>query len=200
MDDTEENIAADRITAEEVQTAIGKLKNRKSPGIDNITNEMIRYGGHELIIQIAHLFRVIEKTGRIPKEWKTSITMPIFKKGMKCDPVNYRGITLLSSVAKLLTKILTKKITDKVPMCEEQQGFRSNRSTLDAIFILQQLIEKSVEFNKPMFVCFVDLKQAFDRIRLRNVITILRQGKVSHLDKIKELNTSNKTKKKQIKG
>lgn len=66
------------------------------------------------------------KDGLIPREWKTSIMVPIFKRGSKKDPSNYRGITLLSSV----TKILAEKITNKSDIiCEEQQGFWHNRST-----------------------------------------------------------------------
>jgi len=49
----------------------------------------------------------------------------------------------------------------KLPISEEQQEFRFNRSTVDAIFILRQMIEKSIEFNKPLFVCFVDLTKTF---------------------------------------
>jgi len=99
----------------------------------------------------------------IPQKWKTLIPIPIFKKGQKKNPNNYRGITLLSSVSKVLTKILAKEIKRK---SARQQEFRHNRSTIDAIYILRQLIEKAIEFNRPLFLCFVDLKQIFDRVRL----------------------------------
>jgi len=53
---------------------------------------------------------------------------------------------------------------------EEKQGFRKNRSTTDAIFILRQIVEKSIEFNHPTYLRFVDLKKAFERVRLADVI------------------------------
>jgi len=88
---------------------------------------------------------------------------------------------LLSSVVKLLTKILTKKVTDKVSL----RRARIQAEQINTIhnFILRQLIEKSVKFNKSMFV--FSMEQAFDRIRLRDVITILSQKKISYLNVIK---------------
>lgn len=109
---------------------------------------------------------------------------------------------MLSSIQKIMTKILTQKINNKVYFQEEQQGFRTNRSTIDAIFILRQLIEKAIEFNKPMFTCFVDLEKAFDRVRLNDVITLLKQNNVDkrHISVIRELNSNNKTRIKTSQG
>lgn len=53
------------------------------------------------------------------------------------------------------------------------EGFRSGRSCVDAVFVLRQIVEKSIEYNKPAFLCFIDLEKAFDRIKLENVIHLL---------------------------
>lgn len=125
-------------------------------------------------------------------EWKKSITVPVFKRGIKTDPINYRGISLLSSTQKLLTKILDKEI-EKTGISDEQQGFRQNRSTTDAIFIVRQVVEKAIEYNKPAYMCFVDLKQAFDKVRLKDVLGLLRARRVNEkiIEVIKKLNTNN---------
>lgn len=163
--------------------------------MDSITNEMIKYGGSNLITELTTFYNIIIKTGSIPKEWKTSITIPIHKKGEKKDPKNYRGICLLSTVLKLLTKILSQNLTEQININEEQQGFRRNRSTVDAIFILRQIIEKSIEYNKPAFLCFVDLTQAFDRVKLRDVINILQENNINKkiIQIVMDLNTNNYT-------
>ena len=62
---------------------------------------------------------------------------------------------------------------------EEQQGFRQNRSTTDAIFIVRQIAEKSIEFNHTAYFCFVDLTNAFDRVKLAEVIECLREKEKS---------------------
>ena len=68
------------VTEEEIMTTIKKLKNRKSPGEDGITNEMIKYG---LISEIVKLIKQIFQRSKVPDDWKTSIVIPIFKKGDK---------------------------------------------------------------------------------------------------------------------
>ena len=90
------------ISMKAIEEAIHTLKNRKAPGVDNIHNEMIKYRGQALIEEIYELFKKICVHVKIPNQWKESITIPIFKKGAKTEPKNYRGICLLSSIQKLL--------------------------------------------------------------------------------------------------
>ena len=121
-------------------------------------------------------------------------TIPIFKKGDRKILDNYGGITLLSAVLKLFTKILSETISH-TGIVEEQQDFRRNRSTIDAVFILRQIIEKAIEFNKPAFLCFVDLTKAFDRVQLKDVVALLQQLNVDDriIAAVKHLNTNNTT-------
>ena len=71
-------------------------------------------------------------------------------------------------MSEFLTKIFAEEIAN-TGICEEQQGFRKNRSAINAIFTTRQITEKAIEFNKPAFMCFVDLTQAFDRVKLEDV-------------------------------
>ena len=180
-----------QLYAEEITKEIKCLKNRKAPGPDNISNEMIKYGGPDLTSRLTDLFQTILKKCRIPEKWKESIIIPIYKKGCKADPENYRGISLLNTTLKLFTRVILSKLLTYVQPKEEQQGFRKNRSTTDAIFIMRQIVEKSIEFNNPAFLCFVDLKKAFDRVRLDDVEDCLREREVpEHLVRmIRELNS-----------
>lgn len=91
-------------------------------------------------------------------------------------PNNYRNVISPNSILKVFTKILVEKISNKIIIFEEQQEFRNNRSTVDAIFISRQ---KPLVFNKPMFACFVDLTMACDRIRLNDVIETLKHNNVN---------------------
>jgi len=79
---------------------------------------------------------------------------------------------------KLFTKIICCIISEQIPIMEEQQGFRKNRSTTGAIFIIQQIVEKSLEYEKPAYMCFIDLSKVFDRVRLNDITTILRGGSI----------------------
>ena len=119
MDYTVENAP----TIEEIGNVIKELKNNKAPGIDNLPAELIKEGGNKLIYFLHKLFELIWIKETIPEEWKTGVICPIHKKG---DPMlckNYRPITLLPTIYKLLSKILyirllpyTEKNNWKLPM------------------------------------------------------------------------------------
>ena len=78
--------------------------------------------------------------------------------------------------SEVTLKILAKEIS-KNGINVEQQGFRQNRSTIDAIFTLQ-VTEKALEYNKPAYLCFIDLVQAFDRVKVNDAINVLKQKKM----------------------
>ena len=179
------------IFLERIDHIASKLKNKKSAGIDQIYNEMIKYGGSMLLKQIQILFNKILNEMDVPMKWKHDVTIPIYKKGAKTDTTNYRGISLLSTMSKFLTKIFEEEIAD-TGLCEEQQGFRKNRSAIDAIFTIRQITEKAIEFNKPAFMYFVDLTQAFDRVKLEDVVPLLQKREVYRIITIiNKLNTNN---------
>lgn len=92
------------IALEDIIKAVQKLETRKSPGPDQISNEMIKFGGNAAIKEIHKLFKKVFMTNVIPNQWRTSITVPVFKKGDKQKPSNYRGISLLNGISKLFTK------------------------------------------------------------------------------------------------
>lgn len=96
----------------------------------------------------------IWETENIPDEWKEALIVPIFKKGDKHDCNNYRGISLLSTSYKVLSKIILKRIetyTDSL-IEEHQSGFIKGRSTTDQLFIVKETIAKYWEFNKESII------------------------------------------------
>lgn len=99
-----------------VESLAKALKNRKAPGVDELHNEMIKYGRRDLHTELTKLFQKVLTDGNVPSDWKRSITIPIFKKGDKKRPENYRGVTLLSAAMTLFTRILTNKISGRIPM------------------------------------------------------------------------------------
>ena len=88
------------------------------------------------------------------------------KKGDKSLPENYRTIALLSTPGKALNKILLSKICEKELFTNNRQyGFRPNRGTIDAFFVVRQLMQNSKERWINFHYHFVDFKNAFDTIR-----------------------------------
>jgi hypothetical protein len=85
----------------EVETATGKLKSYKSPGTDQIPDEMIKAGGETLCSEIHRLICSIWNKEELPQQWKESIIVPIYKKGDNIGCNKYRGISLLSTAYKV---------------------------------------------------------------------------------------------------
>ncbi|GJQ83276.1 hypothetical protein Trydic_g8868 [Trypoxylus dichotomus] len=90
-------------------------------------------------------------------------------------PENYRGICLLSTTMKLFTSVLKTRLKDLIEIRDEQQGFRRNRSIAHATFIIQQVKEKAIEFDKAAYTYFIDLTKAFDRVQLKDAVRILKE-------------------------
>ena len=162
-------ILNDSITENEVLKAIGKLKNDKAPGYDNIVNEYIKCTKHFLCNLYVKFFNRILDTGYLPEEWLIGVIVPLYKnKGDADDPHNYRGITLLSCLGKLFTSIINDRLTqfsNRYDIVQETQaGFRQGYSTLDHIFLLKSIIDLFLWKRKKLFCLFIDYRKAFDII------------------------------------
>ncbi|KAJ4431338.1 hypothetical protein ANN_19935 [Periplaneta americana] len=103
----------------------------------------------------------------VPEQWKESIIVPIFKKGDKTNCGNFRGISLLLTSYKILSNILLRRLTPNVDeiIGDHQCGFRRNRSTIDQIFCIRQIMEKKWEYKGTEHQLFIDFKKAYDSVK-----------------------------------
>ena len=151
-----------------MNSAINCLKNRKSPGPDNIPPEVIKEGGYLLKRRLFQFITKIWEEEVIPQDLKDAVIVTIYKKkGDRADCGNSRGISLLSIVGKVITSIMLHRLhmnltEDIIP--DSQYGFRKDRSTTDAIFIARQIQEKCREERKDLYMAFIDLSKAFDTV------------------------------------
>ena len=118
---------------------------------------------------LTKLFNSVFLSGFFPDTWSTGCIIPIFKKGDCNDTNNYRGITLISCMGKLFTSVLNARLLkwdgENNIITDAQFGFRPGHSTVDAIFILQTLINKYLKKKGGrLYCCFVDYRKAFDFI------------------------------------
>ena len=138
-------VEVEAIRQEEVETAMHKMKKGKATGADEVRLEMLEMTGEVGVKWTGRLLNVCMQEGRIPKEWRMGLIVPIWKrKGDVHDPGKYRGITLLSQVLKLLERVLDARIRRRVEgdFGEEQQGFRKGRGTADGMYVLRQMVER----------------------------------------------------------
>jgi ribonuclease HI/endonuclease/exonuclease/phosphatase family metal-dependent hydrolase len=158
----------ENITKEELEHAITMLKRSKAAGIDNIPNEILMHGGDSMLKSLLILFNMILKIKDSPNKWKLGLIVPIFKRGQidKLNPNNYRPITLLSCVGKLFALILEIRLTEFCEvnqiLSEEQNGFRPDRSCIDNIYTIVELVQTRTRLKKQTILCFIDLTKAYD--------------------------------------
>ena len=142
------------------------MKNRKAPGADAISAEVLKADGDEMTKFLLMLFNKVWGEEYPQLEWSKMIVTPVHKKGNKTDPLNYRAISLLLIPGEVFRRILLQRIKQKSGEStkENQYGFRPNRGTFDAIFIVRQIIEKAKERKVNLHFHFIDFKSAFDTI------------------------------------
>ena len=162
-------ILNNHITEQEVLKSIKNLKSHKAHGLDYIINEFLQKSCHKMLSVFTKLFNVILNTGIVPDDWTVGIIHPIYKnKGCKNDPLNYRGITILSCFGKLFTSVLNDRITTYLEqnkkLGQEQAGFRKNFSTVDHLFTLYGILDILLSKKKRLYCAFLDFEKAFDKI------------------------------------
>jgi len=137
-------------SSNEFDLAIAKLKSHKSPGIDEIPAELTKTEGGTIGGEIHKLITSIWKKGKLPKEWKKSIILPIQMKGDETFCNILGVISILPTTYKILSNILLSTLTPyaKEIIVDHQCGFRRNRSTIDRIFCIRQIFEKKWEYNE----------------------------------------------------
>ncbi|KAK6757367.1 hypothetical protein RB195_015285 [Necator americanus] len=149
----------------EVRHAIMSVRNRMASGPDRIRSEHLKKLSPVLINTLARLFARYLSECKVPKQWKTSKTVLLYKKGDPHDIGNYRSICLLSVIYKLFTTVILnriEKVLDEGQPCE-QAGFRKGFSTIDHIHTVLKLIKVSREYKMPLCLTF-NLKKAFDSV------------------------------------
>ena len=102
----------------------------------------------------------------MPEEWRTGLIYPMHKRD-RLDVKNYRGVTLLNTAYKIYASILNDMLVKELEgkLGEEQLGFSKGKGTIDAIYILNHIVNRELTIRRrKVFVFFADLKAAFDRL------------------------------------
>ena len=153
------------ITIGELDLAIKGLKGNKAAGMDNVLNEFIINSSQDIKCLMLLLFNRILSLEYFPSCWAAGEVVPIFKSGDKYNVNNYRGITLLSCLGKLFTRVLNNRLAEWAEndniLNDNQFGFRKGRSTTDCLFILHGLVEIFLSQKKELFCAFIDFFLCF---------------------------------------
>ena len=135
------------ITRREVEHALRGMPEKKSPGPDGITTEMLIAAGEVGILELTELSNMIHHQGSFPSELNKSIfiTLPKVNGTIKCE--KHRTMSFMSHMTKLILRIVINRIRGRTldDIAPVQYGFMPDKGTGNAIFVLRRLLERSVE-------------------------------------------------------
>lgn len=156
------------ITNNEILDQIKTLRNNVKSGEDQITTEIIKTSHQFILEPLRHIINRIFCTGVFPSVLKKTIVVPLYKQGNREQMVNYRPISLTSSVSKLIEKCIIHKVTIFLEkhniMSKRQYAFKQNTSTEDTLCMVTEKILKGLNDGKKAIGIFLDLKKAFDTV------------------------------------
>ena len=155
------------VTPEIIAKKIKNMKDIKSPGVDGIPPKLLKEIVEQISTPLAKLFN-LSLEGIVPSEWKEANIMPLFKKGSRNKPENYRPVRLTSVVCKLLETLITDHMVEFLVKHKlintSQHGFLKARSCLTNLLCFSEEITKWVDDGSPVDVVYLDFPKAFDKV------------------------------------
>lgn len=152
---------------DEIIEIISELQNKDSLDIDEISTSLLKFVSQQICTPLVHIFNLSLEQGSVPDKLKFSKTVPVYKRaGAKSDMSNYRPISLVSSISKVLEKIIFKRVvfflSNSGFFYHYQFGFLQGRSTAQALILLTDYIARAFNDNEIVIGVFLDTQKAFD--------------------------------------
>ena len=158
----------EHINDNELHEVLNNLKNNKACEFDGIITNLIKENKATLVPILKKLINNVLDEGIYPQCMKNTIIKPIFKSGDTTKAENYRPIALLSTLSKILEKVIQIRLLRHIEvhnlMARQQYAYQEKRGTLPAAVDLLQEIKLNRSLGKVVTVIFIDLKKAFDTI------------------------------------
>ena len=156
------------VSKERVRKHLAQLKSTKSPGHDNLPPRLLKDGANAIAKPLTHIINLSFKTSLVPNKLKIARVIPLYKSGNKALPGNYRPISVLPALSKILERVAYEQIADHLEkynmLTSCQFGFRKRYNTELAVTLFTDNIRREMDHGKLTGAVFIDLQKAFDTV------------------------------------
>ena len=144
------------------------MHENKATGTDEIPAKLLKISADEIVLPLTYLVNLSLTTGTFPSQWKKARICPIFKEGDSTEPCNYRPISILPVLSKVIERAVFDQmypfLDGKVMIHDNQSGFRPNFSTSSALLHITEEWLNAIDESKYIGIVMLDLKKAFDTV------------------------------------
>ena len=164
-----EHIVFDRdmiVSSSEIVDIIADMSCNKSPGLDGLTSEHMKFANSKLPVLLSILMSAVLIHGHVPRSAMRSVLVPIIKNKNKriTDKDNYRPIRLSNVFTKVIEKVLLCRMQGWLSTTSNLFGFKHKHGTDICVFTLKELIRYYIKHGSCMYVAYLDASKAFDRV------------------------------------
>ena len=183
-------ITDQEISWAEIASVLRKLRRGKAAGIDGIPGDIYKLVENEpeaasgLSRSILSILNKVYEGGDFPDAWRDCIVVPVFKKGDKLDPDNYRGIALINTLLKVLAKVVADRLQCVCSATglirREQAGFMAGEECPAQVACLLEACQRRKAMGLDTVLCFLDLRKAYDLVPHDILLNKLRAKGLGH--------------------
>ena len=156
------------ITSEGVQKLLNNLNAKKANGPDMIPTRVLKEAAIELAPVIAFIFNQSYQCATLPADWLSANIAPVFKKGSRSIPANYRPISLTSISCKIMEHVVYSQVMGHLDnnniLVNYQHGFRSGHSCESQLINAIDIIVRSMKDKTQVDLLILDFQKAFDSV------------------------------------
>ena len=151
-----------------INEIILSLETKTSLDIDNVNTKVLKKVSNLISSPLAHIFNLSLQQGILPERLKTSRTVPVFKEGLQDKMSNYRPISCLPTMSKIIEKFVAKQLYEFISangiLYDYQFGFQPGKSTVHPLIHIVDYISKAFNNNEYAIAVFLDFQKAFDLV------------------------------------
>ncbi|GAB0187868.1 probable carboxypeptidase X1 [Grus japonensis] len=167
------------VEEDRVREHLGKGDTHKSMGPDGMHPRVLRELADVIARPLSIIFERSWRTGEVPEDWRKANVTPVFKKGKKKDPGNYRPVGLTSIPGKVMEQlilgVINEYVEEKVVIRSGQHGFTKGKSCLTNPIAFYDGMTSWVDEGRPVDVVYLDFSKAFGTVSHNILISKLRQ-------------------------